>query len=286
MWQACASAVGGDASLPTFPKAAEQAQAELTEVLHTSPHQHGLARARWRLQDLPVAVAWLAQHSVSGVLKALTHLGFSRKQAMLWVHSPDPEYDRKRRTLINAFWQAGNGPATCSLVFLDEVTYYRRPTLAPCYHERGAVLPHVATATAYNTQTRIVAALNGWSGQVTYWQRSQIGQAELCGFYRHLRQVYPHAQPLYVVQDNWPVHKLPAVQAVMQDEGLTPLFLPTYASWLNPIEKLWRWLKQDVLHAHPFAEALDQLRQAVCNFLDQFTLGSEALLRYTGLLPI
>ncbi len=232
-----------------------------------------------------MALAWLAHYSASGVLGVLQELGFSRKQAMLWVASPDPEYDRKRRRIVNAFWQAVNAPTTCVLVFLDEVTYYRRPTLAPCYHERGATLPHVATPTGYNTQTRIVAALNGWSGQVTYWQRSQIGQAQLVGFYHALRQAYPHAAPLYVVQDNWPVHKLPEVAAAMQAEGLTPVFLPTYASWLNPIEKLWRWLKQDVLHAHPFADALDRLRQAVRDFLDQFATGSEALLHYTGLLP-
>jgi transposase len=255
-------------------------------VLHTSPRQHGLARTRWRLQDLPAAVAWLKDHSASGVLGVLDGLGFSRKQAMLWVHSPDPEYDRKRRSVLNAFWAALAQPATCVLLFLDELTYYRRPTLAPCYHPRGDDLPHVLGATAYNTQTRIVAALNGYSGQVTYWQRSQIGQAQLVGFYHDLRQVYPHAEPLYVVQDNWPVHKLPEVRAAMQAERITPVFLPTYASWLNPIEKLWRWLKQDVLHTHPFAETLDRLRQAVCDFLEQFATGSDAVLRYTGLLPI
>ncbi|MBK9335612.1 MAG: transposase [Lewinellaceae bacterium] len=28
-------------------------------------------------------------------------------------------------------------------------------------------------------------------------------------------------------------------------------FLPTYASWLNPIEKVWKMLKQDLVHNHP-----------------------------------
>lgn len=255
-------------------------------MLHESPRQHGLARVRWRLQDLPQALGWLTGCSVSGVLGVLRRLHFSRKQAMRWVHSPDPDYARKRRALVEAYWHAVEVPATCVLVFLDEVTYYRRPSLAPCYHPQGASLPHVPDSTRYNTQTRIVAALDGWSGQVTYWQRSEIGQTQLVGFYHHLRRVYPQAETLYVVQDNWPVHKLPAVQAVMQAEHLTPVFLPTYASWLNPIEKLWRWLRQNVLHAHPLADDLDQLRAQVAGFLDQFVAGSDALLRYTGLLPI
>ncbi|MGQ9628202.1 MAG: transposase [Anaerolineae bacterium] len=41
------------------------------------------------------------------------------------------------------------------------------------------------------------------------------------------------------------------------------LCLPTYASWFNPIEKLWRWLKQDVLHLHRLNEDWQALIQRV-----------------------
>jgi hypothetical protein len=70
------------------------------------------------------------------------------------------------------------------------------------------------------------------------------------------------------------------------------LWLPTYAPWTNPIEKLWRWLKQSVLHNHQLAEHFDTLKEQVRTFLDQFTLGSPDparsadLLRYVGLLPL
>lgn len=63
-----------------------------------------------------------------------------------------------------------------------------------------------------------------------------------------------------------------------------PLFLPTYASWLNPIEKLWRWLKQDILHLHSLPNDLETLRLQVQSFLARFISGSDPLLRYVGLL--
>ena len=59
--------------------------------------------------------------------------------------------------------------------------------------------------------------------------------------------------------------------------------LPTYASWTNPIEKLWRWLRQEVLHLHRLADRLEELRAEVRRFLDRFALGSLELLRYVGL---
>jgi hypothetical protein len=59
--------------------------------------------------------------------------------------------------------------------------------------------------------------------------------------------------------------------------------LPTSAPWLNPIEKLWRWLRQDVLKMHRLAAPWSELRQRVSLFLDQFADGSTELLRYVGL---
>jgi transposase len=104
-----------------------------------------------------------------------------------------------------------------------------------------------------------------------------------CAFATQLREAYPHAQTIYVVLDNWPTHTSPQALAAFAAQGLTPLFLPTYASWLNPIEKLWRWLRQDILHLHDCATDLATLRQHVRDFLDQFATGSTDLLRYVGL---
>ncbi len=103
-------------------------------------------------------------------------------------------------------------------------------------------------------------------------------------FYAQVRAAYPQAEKIFV-QDNWPTHKVSEVLAALEQHHLTPLFLPTYASWLNPIEKLWRRLKQDVLHLHRLADDLDTLRRQVQDFLDRFTGGSDPLLRYAGLLP-
>lgn len=254
-------------------------------MLHQSPQRYGLPRTRWRLQDLRVAVKWLVRRSVPGICRLLWRLGFSRQQVQRFVRSPDPDYAAKRRAVVQAFTHAVTQPGTVELLFLDEVTYYRLPDKAPVYDRTATVQPRIAGAARANTQTRVVAALNGYTGQVTYLQRSCIGEQALCTFYQQLRQAYPEAQTMYVVQDNWPTHKLPTVLAALATQHGTPLFLPTYASWLNPIEKLWRWLRQTVLHAHPCAQAVDILRQQVIAWLDQFAAPSDTLLHYAGLLP-
>lgn len=259
---------------------------EVERLLQLSPRRLGLARNRWRIQDVGRMLAWLQGLSAGGIYKVLKRLGFSRKQALNFIRSPDPEYRAKWQQILAAYQDAWNHPEEVVLLFLDELTYYRQPTKSQSWHCRGKSQPKAQQSPRYNTQTRIVAVLNALTGQVDYLQRSTIGQEALIDFYAQLRAAYPGATHLYVAQDNWPVHKLEPVLAAAREQEVTPLFLPTYASWLNPIEKLWRWLKQEVIHLHDSAHenGLTTLRQQVRDFLARFATGSMELLHYVGIL--
>lgn len=81
------------------------------------------------------------------------------------------------------------------------------------------------------------------------------------------------------------MHRHPIVLATAARLRIQIRWLPTYAPWTNPIEKLWRRLKQTVLHHHHLADRWDDLKAAAQAFLDQFALGSFDLLHYVGLLP-
>ncbi|MGC8960753.1 MAG: IS630 family transposase [Chloroflexia bacterium] len=262
----------------------------MEQVLHRPPHRYGIQRSRWRLHDLGRAVSWLNGCSTPGVAKVLYRLGFRYKRARNFIHSPDPQFREKWDKILQAFLHALEHPDTVVFLLADELTYYRQPSLAPAYALTGCTEPRAYQEPRRNTQTRVAAALNGVTGRVTYLQRSKVGEAALISFYAQIRSAYPEAQVIYLVEDNWPTHKLPTVLQAAAEQGLVPLFIPTYASWLNPIEKLWRWLKQEgvlreaPLHLHRWAHDLDQLRRQVCAFLDQFAEGSEVLLRYVGLL--
>ena len=152
-----------------------------------------------------------------------------------------------------------------------------------------------------------MAALNALTGQVTYLQRSKLTVTALGAFFGALCDTYPQAKLIYVVVDNWPVHFHPDVLAYLQPQTfawppyvpphwsasrrptrtalpIKLLCLPTYASWCNPIEKLWRWLNQQKLHLHRSSEDWSALKDDVAQTLDRFKDGSPELLRYTGLL--
>jgi transposase len=59
--------------------------------------------------------------------------------------------------------------------------------------------------------------------------------------------------------------------------------LPTYASWCNAIEKVWRKLRDELGHLHPWADDLPRFRAELDAWLGSHATDSPDLLRYVGL---
>ncbi|NPA90409.1 MAG: IS630 family transposase [Chloroflexi bacterium] len=276
-------------------------------IVRREPRILGYDRSRWSLEGLQQVVEWLSGLSVSGVWRLLRRLGIHYKQARSYIHSPDPDYEAKLARIQDYIRLAKAKPEKYVVLFQDELTYYRQPSEAKAYEAVGKAQPQARRSPHKNSQRRIAAAMEIFTGKVVYMQKSRIGVDELVAFYEKVVEAFPD-RTIYMVQDNWPVHfhadvlaalepqtfewplrvpwnwpKEPSSRARHLNLPIRLVMLPTYASWANPIEKLWRWLKQDVLHLHAYAEKWTKLWQRVDEFLDKYAEGSADLLRYVGL---
>lgn len=79
------------------------------------------------------------------------------------------------------------------------------------------------------------------------------------------RAAFPDSYNL-VVLDNGAFHNAKAVQ---WPSNVVPLFLPPYSPELNPIERLWRDLKDRL--ADIVAQTLDELSAAVCSIIQRYS---------------
>jgi len=277
--------VGVSLHFPPQHTSAEEAAAELQEVVRRSPRLYGLKRSRWWLDGLRQVVSWLRRLSLAGVHKLLRRLGIRYKRGRRYVHSPDPEYDQKMAVLQTIRELVAAEPQRFVMVYEDELTYYRRPTVAQGYAVQGSDEPLARQGLGANLSQRIAASLDVMSGALFAWQRKHFDRWTLIGYYQALEARYPDTECIFVVQDNWPVHFHPDVLAALAGSKVVLVPLPTYAPWTNPMEKVWRKLYQEVLHLHEFAERWGELTTTVGDWLDQFADGSPELLRYVGLCP-
>lgn len=201
-----------------------------------------------------------------------------------YITSPDEAYVHKVALLERIKVQAQAGEVV--LLYGDEHTFYRQPLAGQVWHERGGAgkaQPRCVRSHKSDTKRRTIAAMNAHTGQVHWHGCSKSRLKELCLFLKQLRQAHGE-QRVVLVWDNWPVHLHPTVLTCANEQRIELLFLPTYSPWLNPIEKLWRKLKHDVLVAHRHSDQWLELRARVEAFLNQFHSPSSDLLRYCGLL--
>ena len=176
----------------------------------------------------------LADYTRSGVWRLLDRLGLRLRSARVQQFSPDPDYADKLIDLEMALWEAHRYPRSVVAVFLDEMGFSRWPDPAPDW----AGEPPVADRRgASNGLWRLIGGLNALTGQVSYLDNYIIGRAKVTEFYEQLVASYPRARRLYVIQDNWSIHTHPEVLGALGAwPQVEPVWLPTYAPWLNPIE--------------------------------------------------
>lgn len=295
------------AYFPRYPDK-DSAREALLHVVRRDPRQFGQECNRWTLDRIRQVCDWLTLRTASGLSRLLKRLKIHLKRARLHVHSPDNDYLAKLHDIHIHVKRSMADLELVVVLFQDEFTYQRCPTLALAYELSGRSQPLAERGYDPNAEWRVVATLDVWTGRVIYEQHRHIGVKQLIGFYQKVCAAYSYAQHIYMVQDNWPIHHHPDVLAALkpqklkwpthvpktwpteptsQAQGLNLpielLMLPTYASWTNPIEKLWRKLKQEELHLHRFQDDWSGLRQHVAACLDRFAEGSRELLRYVGL---
>lgn len=260
-----------------------RARTVLRERLRQAPRQAGLFRSRWTLALLATALLWLGGLSLSGRWRLLHRLGIVYRRGQEHLHSPDPDYTRKLTAIAQARRQAAASGGKVVLLYLDEFTYYRRSDAAPVYAPAGGPGLPAEQGHQSNRKRRVIGALDAVNGRLLSWQGSKAGVRALGRFYDRIRTAYAEAETIYVAQDNWPVHFLPEVVGPLEGGPLRLLRLPTYAPWTNPIEKVWRKLRQELLRMHDFGDDWAGLQAAVTQWLARTADDPESLRRYTGL---
>lgn len=255
-------------------------------VVCIAPELLGVDQCRWTLAALQrVGPGW-ATYSLSGLWRLLKAFKIAYKRGRHYVHSPDPDYIAKRDAAQDWVEKARKEPDKVITYYLDEFSFYRQPTVAQTWYPAGHAQPLACRSHRSNTYHRVLGALNAATGQVVFRMARKTDVPFICRFLRHLREIDPDADEIIVILDNWyNVHNHPDVQETARQEGITLVYLPTYAPWLNPIEKLWRKAYQEVLHLHRYSDRWSELKQRMHTFLSAYGQPSNELLRYVGLLP-
>ena len=131
-----------------------------------------------------------------------------------------------------------------TLVFLDESGFSLKPTVTRTWAVRGQT--PIITAKASWDKLSTIGAITTTGQFLQHTRAGAIRGAQVVSFCHHLLR---HVQgEIVVVMDNARIHKTKALRAfVEQQPRLTVEYLPPYAPELNPIERVWAYVKGSAL---------------------------------------
>lgn len=90
-------------------------------------------------------------------------------------------------------------------------------------------------------------------------------------FFRKIEEAYPDKDTIHVFCDNARYYKNQLVQGYLKESKIQLHYLPPYSPNLNPIERLWKWMKERVIYNAYYTE-FEEFKAAVLGFF--FVLSS------------
>lgn len=209
----------------------------LLAILKAVPHACGWCRTRWSCATLALELQARRGLTVSAetVRRWLHELGWVWKRAKLVAKDDDPQRVEKLARIRSVFEYL---PAKAALFFADELDISLLPKVGYQWMPQGEQLEVLTPGT--NEKRYLAGALDMRTGTIVHrvWWRKTHGL--FLDLLQTLDQAYPaaHFTHLYVIVDNYKIHKAQAVEHwLAAHPRLELLFLPTYCPKASPIER-------------------------------------------------
>ena len=117
--------------------------------------------------------------------------------------------------------------------------------------------------------TTLFAALDVATGEVAQC-KSRHRHQEFLAFLRHIDDNVPDDLDIHLVVDNYATHKHPKVEAwLAQRPRYTLPYTPTYASWINQVERWFGLITQQAIRRGSFS-SVKELTRKINAFVDQY----------------
>ena len=118
--------------------------------------------------------------------------------------------------------------------------------------------------------TTLFAALDIATGEVTAQCKRRHRHQDYLAFLRHIDKNVPEDLDIHLVVDNYATHKHAKVRAWLARRPRYHVhYTPTYASWLNQVERWFGIITQQAIRRGSFS-SVPQLRRRINEFVDNY----------------
>jgi len=238
-------------------------------VKKSDPLDHGLPGYNWTVKKLRRWVKQVFRCEVSRrvLSKILKKSRLSWKKCQKLLKKANPE---KRAAFIQEFQAIFDQVCReeMRLIYIDESHFHRDMDLGYTWAEIGQPAWRVSDCPPLKDRIDWYGAYDFSQGHCFIWNEGGCNGDNTIKFLRHLTDwLAPVTAPVFIIWDGAPCHRAQIVQTAAAEMGFILLPLPGYSPDLNPIEGLWKWMRQEVTRNHCYA-TMRELFDACKAFID------------------
>ena len=198
------------------------------------------------------------KYSKGGMTELLHRLGFSFKKPKVVPGKADREEQEK---FVKEYEQLKSQGET---IYFGDASH---PT-----HNTAINYGWIKTGKEFEIKTNsgrqrlnINGAINIDSMDVVANEYETINQFTVCDFLAKLREKHRNGERITLVLDNAGYNKAKSVLFLAEELNINLLHLPTYSPNLNPIERLWKFLRKAAL-PNEYIESFAEWRDGIMGF--------------------
>lgn len=158
------------------------------------------------------------------------------------------------------------------LVYVDESHFHRDMDLGYSWGPVGKPLWRPSNCPPLSDRINWYGAYNFSDGQCLIWNEGHCNAEHTAAFLERLKAWLPvDGRKIVVIWDGAPWHRAKLAKAKAAELGIELVALPGYSPDLNPIEGLWKWMREEVtqLCCYPTMRALFDACISFINTINQ-----------------
>ncbi len=236
----------------------------VAEVINTALQTQPPSATHWSVR----AMAEYTGISKSTVQRWFDLFGVQPHRQRHFKLSNDPFFIEKVRDIVGLYL---NPPDHAVVLCVDEKTQIqalqRTQPLLPMGlgYVEGVTHDYVRHGT-----TTLFAALDVATGEVLTQCKRRHRHQEFLAFLRHIDASVPKTLDVHLIVDNYATHKHPKVKAwLARRPRYTLHYTPTYASWINQVERWFGLITQQAIRRGSFSN-VKELTRKINDFVEHY----------------
>lgn len=200
-------------------------------------------------------------YSISGMTKWLQANGFRYKKP----HGvPAKADDEKQSAFIDYYESLKNSLShEEALYFVDSSHPQHQTRLAYGWIAKG--IRKAEKMTACQKRINLIGAINLAGHEIEYQKVDWVNARSINAFLQQLVDANPSAKCIHIIWDNAGYHRSQEVVAFAEKNNIKIHYLPPYSPNLNPIERLWKVMHEQVTYNRYYPKFAD-FTEGILNF--------------------